>query len=142
VGHAQALEADPNKERTVVVVTKVDTIVTTDASAPQADQLEAVTHPTTVEFTGSFVGQSGTDTVGMLQKLAGMKVKALKKHAREMGLHEDALDDADDTPNPKQTVIDLIMGKERMETQPQPEPEPEFEDSSPYRSRTAFAGAA
>jgi len=44
-------------------------------------------------------------------ELRGMKVKALKKRAKEVGVEEGKLDDADDADDVKETVIGLILNK-------------------------------
>ena len=47
-------------------------------------------------------------------ELQGMKVKALKKRAKEEGVDEAELEDADDEEDVKGTVIELILAKKRQ----------------------------
>ena len=51
-------------------------------------------------------------------ELGGMKVKALKRRAKEVGVDEAQLDDADDADDVKGTVIALILAK--LEPEPSP----------------------
>ena len=56
-----------------------------------------------------------------------MKVKALKKRAKEIGVDEEKLDDADDADDVKGVIIELIVEQDQRpapQLQPQPEPEP------------------
>ncbi len=46
------------------------------------------------------------------EELGGMKVKALKKRAKEAEVDEEKLEDADDADDVKGTIIDLIVAKE------------------------------
>ena len=46
-------------------------------------------------------------------ELAAMKVKALKKRAKEAGVDEEKLEDADDEEDVKGTIIDLIVAEEQ-----------------------------
>ena len=46
-------------------------------------------------------------------ELSAMKVKALKKRAKELGVDEEKLEDADDAGDVKRTVIALILEKEK-----------------------------
>jgi tetratricopeptide (TPR) repeat protein len=45
-------------------------------------------------------------------ELSAMKLKALKRRARESGVEEEHLEDADDADEPKATVIQLILDRE------------------------------
>ena len=49
-------------------------------------------------------------------ELAAMKVKALKKRAKEAGVDEEKIEDADDAHDVKSTVIELIVAAERGAT--------------------------
>ena len=49
-------------------------------------------------------------------ELAAMKVKALKKRAKEAGVDEEKIEDADDADDVKSTVIELIVAAERGAT--------------------------
>ena len=49
---------------------------------------------------------SGMQTLAM--ELAGMKMGALKKRAREAGVTQEQLDDADDDDDPRGAVVELI----------------------------------
>ena len=50
---------------------------------------------------------------GVRAELAAMKVSALKKRAKEAGVDEEKLEDADDADDVKGTIIDLIVAKEQ-----------------------------
>lgn len=64
------------------------------------------------------VGGTGEATLGcrgrsastLLDDLKGMKVRALKKRAREVGVEEEKIDEADDADDVKATLTGLILG--------------------------------
>lgn len=47
------------------------------------------------------------------EELQALKLKALKKHAKEIGVDQDELDDADDAGDVKSTVIELVISREQ-----------------------------
>ena len=55
-------------------------------------------------------GGGGEEVAALRADLAQLKLKALKKRAREAGVSADALEDADDADDVKQAVADLIVG--------------------------------
>ena len=55
-------------------------------------------------------GSGGRSVTGPLDELKGMKVRALKKRAREVDVEEEKIDEADDANDVKATLISLIMG--------------------------------
>ena len=55
-------------------------------------------------------GSGGRSVTGLLDELKGMKVRALKKRAREVDVEEEKIDEADDADDVKATLISLIMG--------------------------------
>lgn len=55
-------------------------------------------------------GSGGRSVSGLLDELKGMKVRALKKRAREVDVEEEKIDEADDADDVKATLISLIMG--------------------------------
>ena len=69
---------------------------------------------------------SGDDAQRAVEKLRAMKIKALKKQAKELGVDEEKLDDADDEDDVKGTVIRLIL----EQAQPEPPPETQHEEQN------------
>jgi len=57
---------------------------------------------------------AGEEQASLLrEELGGMKPSALKKRAKEVGVEESKLDEADDADDVKATLIELIVGKVR-----------------------------
>ena len=56
------------------------------------------------------LGSRGRSVTGLLDELKGLKVRALKKRAREVDVEEEKIDEADDADDVKATLISLIMG--------------------------------
>eukprot|EP01046_Picozoa_sp_COSAG06_P056368 COSAG06_NODE_10640_length_1643_cov_784.471503_2_plen_206_part_01 len=85
-------------------------------AAEDEDEVQATVIALCIEASTLGEGQGhGQEIEALRAELAPLKLKALKRHARQSGVTAEALDDADDTDDVKQAVTELIIVKKQQE---------------------------